>query len=79
MDPSVLIGNTSSEVTVFSDSDWAEVKRNEKIVKRGSRARRTTLFESVHKKTKTSSPEALQKQNCMQQHWERQKQRVPMA
>ena len=37
-------GNTSSEVT-----GWRQ--RNEDIVKRGSRARRTTPFESVHKKT----------------------------
>ena len=44
-------GDMRSEVTVFSDSDLAGDKRNEEIVKRGSRARGTTPFESVHKKT----------------------------
>ena len=44
-------GDMSSEVTVFSDSDWAGDKEDEEIVKRGSRARGTTPFESVYKKT----------------------------
>ena len=35
-------GNMSSEVTIFSDSDWAGDKENEESVVRGSRARGTT-------------------------------------
>ena len=36
------VGDMSSEVTVFSDSDWAGEKETREIVKRGSRARGTT-------------------------------------
>ena len=45
------VGDMSLEVIVFSDSDWAEDKENEGIVKRGSFARGTILIESVYKKT----------------------------
>ena len=76
MTSSFKFGDMSSEVT-FSDSDWAR-DRNEEIVKHGCCARGTTPFESAYKKTE-SSPEAVQKQSCMQQHWERQKQRVSRA
>ena len=43
-------GDMSSEATVYSDSDWAGDKRNEDIVKRGSRARGTTPFETYTRK-----------------------------
>ena len=37
-------GDMSSEVTVFSDSDWAGEQETRKFVERGSRARGTTFF-----------------------------------
>ena len=51
-------------------------QRNEEVVKRGSSSSGTTPFESLHKKNRKSSPDAVQKQSCMQHYWERQMQRV---
>ena len=73
-------GDMSSEVTVFSDSYWARVKGTRKSSSAGvALVGGTTPLESVNKKTEKSSPEAVQKQCCMQQHWERQKRRVSRA
>ena len=51
-------------------------QRNEEIVESRGRACGTTPFEFVYRR---SSPEAVQKQDCMQQHWERQKRRGSRA
>ena len=73
MDSSFQVRGHEFRSDSFSDSDRAGDKRNEEIVKRGSCARATTHFDSVYEKNRKSSPEAVQKQCCMQQHWERQK------
>ena len=70
-------GKMTEELAVFTDSDWAGCKETQKVIKyRRSDAGRTHL-ESTHTKTEGYRKRAVQKQNCMQQHWERRKQRSP--
>ena len=58
----------SSEVAVYSDSDWAG-HRKEEIVKRGSRARGTTLFESVFKKTEDHGEQQCRSRTVCSSIW----------
>ena len=64
-------GVLTDELTVFTDSDWAGCKETRTVVKR----RRG----DAKSYTRKSSQKAAQRQNCAQQHWERQKQRESIA
>ena len=69
----------NSEVTVFSDSDWAGDKESRNLSSAGVALVGQHLLEAYTKKAEKASPEAVQKQSCMQQHGERQKRKRSRA
>ena len=71
-------GDMSSEVTVFSGSDWAGDKETRKSSSAGV-ALVGRHFLMRPQENRRSSPEAVQRQNCMQQHCERQKRKGSRA
>ena len=69
-------GKVAEELTVFTDSDWAGCKETRKSSSAGvTMLGRHTPWKHTHE-SRRSLQRAAQRQNRMQQHWERQKRRV---